>query len=235
MFNDKYGLTQAVLDGRKTMTRRIVPKKLIPIVEAAGKSVFIFPIDRLPDDLDPDQFAELWQKKDERVVYLFSSADVREIKPSFDLTRFYPYKVGDVVAIAQSYHTLNKSGYVSPEWCEHTCEDSAGYENKMFARADLMPHQIQITDIRIERLQDITDEDCMKEGIYEHNAASDALGMDRYKFISYAYDATIGAHHKRWWFETPKKAFAALIDKVSGKGTWKNNPYVFVYSFKLIK
>lgn len=25
MFNDRYGLTQAVLDGRKTMTRRIIP------------------------------------------------------------------------------------------------------------------------------------------------------------------------------------------------------------------
>lgn len=30
------------------------------------------------------------------------------------------------------------------------------------------------------------------------------------------------------------KAFAALIDKVSGKGTWDSNPWVFVYEFKLI-
>ena len=32
MFNDKYSLTQAVLDGRKTMTRRIfyIPDKLVP-------------------------------------------------------------------------------------------------------------------------------------------------------------------------------------------------------------
>ena len=29
-------------------------------------------------------------------------------------------------------------------------------------------------------------------------------------------------------------AFAALIDKVSGKGTWKKNPWVFAYSFELI-
>lgn len=29
MFNDKYGLTQAVLDGRKTQTRRIVNESLI--------------------------------------------------------------------------------------------------------------------------------------------------------------------------------------------------------------
>ena len=36
-------------------------------------------------------------------------------------------------------------------------------------------------------------------------------------------------------YETPREAYAALIDKVSGKGTWQNNPYVFVYDFELIK
>lgn len=29
--------------------------------------------------------------------------------------------------------------------------------------------------------------------------------------------------------------YAELIDKVSGKGTWESNPYVFVYDFELIK
>ena len=32
MFNDKYGLTQAVLDGRKTQTRRIVSRKILDLV-----------------------------------------------------------------------------------------------------------------------------------------------------------------------------------------------------------
>lgn len=36
-------------------------------------------------------------------------------------------------------------------------------------------------------------------------------------------------------YPTPRKAFAALIDKVSGKGTWDKNPLVFVYEFELIK
>lgn len=29
MFNDEFGLTKAVLDGRKTMTRRLIPQKVI--------------------------------------------------------------------------------------------------------------------------------------------------------------------------------------------------------------
>lgn len=35
--------------------------------------------------------------------------------------------------------------------------------------------------------------------------------------------------------KTAKEAYAALIDKISGKGTWESNPYVFVYEFELIK
>ncbi len=32
MFNDKYGLTQAVLEGRKTQTRRIISKEFFSLV-----------------------------------------------------------------------------------------------------------------------------------------------------------------------------------------------------------
>ena len=34
---------------------------------------------------------------------------------------------------------------------------------------------------------------------------------------------------------TPQDAYEILIDKVSGKGTWERNPYVFVYDFELVK
>ena len=36
-------------------------------------------------------------------------------------------------------------------------------------------------------------------------------------------------------FRSPRQAYAYLIDKVNGKGTWDNNPWVVVYYFKLIK
>lgn len=36
-------------------------------------------------------------------------------------------------------------------------------------------------------------------------------------------------------FDTPREAFAALIDRTSGKGTWQSNPFVFVYEYKLVK
>ena len=172
MFNDRYGLTQAVLDGRKTMTRRIVP-----------------------DGTPLGNWEETVKKS--------------------------RYKVGEIVAVAQSYHALNKAGYVAPEGLEHTCESSDGYENKMFVRADLMPHRIRITNIKVERLQDISHEDCLKEGI---------LYQDGY-FCGYK----VSAPNMAFGAMTAQQAFAALIDKVCGKDTWDSNPYVFVYEFELMK
>ena len=133
-----------------------------------------------------------------------------------------PYKVGDIVAVAQSYHALNISGFVAPEWCEHTCESSAGYNNKMFVKPELMPYRVRITDIDFERLQDISDEDCLAEGII----------YDPRCVAPYGYKISNG---KSKWYRTPQDAFSVLIDKVCGKGTWERNHYVYVYTFELVK
>ena len=187
MFNDKYSLTQAVLDGRKTMTRRISKEQI-------RNSVF-------------------WKSG-------YESIHGYEIKPI--------YKISELVAIAQCYESLG----MNPEIALNDRDGigfytktkfAPGWKNKMFVRADLMPHHIRITDIKIERLQNISDEDCFKEGIFKWDA-----GQKDIPFYSF-HNADIPDYND------PRDAFAALIDKVSGKGTWESNPYVFVYEFELIK
>ena len=131
MFNDKYLLTQAVLRGEKTQTRREFTLTLDKKVD--DKLIRIYPSKVFFDN-------GKWLFDYEGRIYNLPKEN-------------YPrYGVGEVVAIAQSYHSLNKSGYIAPEWCEHTCESSAGYKNKMFVKAELMPHKIKITNVRIERL-----------------------------------------------------------------------------------
>lgn len=98
-----------------------------------------------------------------------------------------------------------------------------GCNNKMFVRADLMPHHIRITNIRVERLQDISEADCLKEGIW----CDDNVGLE---CTTYWYHGLVNSS-----FRTSKEAYASLIDKISGKGTWESNPWVFVYDFELIK
>lgn len=127
------------------------------------------------------------------------------------------YKVGEIVAIAQSYHAIYGDAVGSDI---DKLKESSGWNNKMFVKSDLMPHRIIITYVGHQRLQDISDNDCLKEAIeFDHKAQS---------FYS-------GTNGKNWLGKTPREAFGVLIDKTSGKGTWEKNPYVWVYEFKLIK
>lgn len=207
MFNDKFGLTQAVLDGRKTMTRRIIkcPRTF------RGEWVAGFNIHR--------------RHSDKKIVDwpCMYDADERE----FDMGEILPkYKLGEVVAIAQSYKDVDRfhrkgknADYL--EYLDSILPELKlypGWGNKMFVKADLMPHHIKITGIKVERLQDISDEDCLKEGIIH---VSTFLGQKIYHtpHVNGSYLST----------NVAQEAFAYLIDKVSGKGTWEENPFVWVY------
>lgn len=225
MFNDRFGLTEAVLSGRKTMTRRIIPDIE---VDWNRRGRVTLPVSGFRDGL-------LWMD--------CSSLLPDSGKYDYCAPRKYQprYEAGEEVAVAQRYADIPMEHFMKGlddptkrYFQEQLVRQAAAYRNKMFAVASLMPHRVRITDVRMERLQDISPEDCMREGIYEHNAAADALGMDRYRFISYAYDATQDRHRRRWWFKTPREAFAVLIDIVSGKGTWERNPWTYVYTFELI-
>ncbi len=128
--------------------------------------------------------------------------------------------------MAESYEAIRNERY--KDYCNDIynpfgakgpdLESEPGWTNKMFVRADLMPHRIRITNIKVERLQDISHEDCLKEGIYNWpNGDTWTYGNSWYAFA------------------TPQEAFAEMIDKVHCKGTWNINPYVFVYEFELLK
>ena len=198
MFNDKYELTKAVLEGRKTITRRAVSMH------------------------DYKYGFQLWY---DIVSKKYWACDGDE---SFIVERSR-YSKDEVVAIAQSY---NKIGLSPSMYCEvpneyggtrdGSFDELAGWENKMFVKAELMPHHIKITNIRVERLQDISDEDCLREGL-----VYSPVGVNNYGFYSENDNCV-------YYFYTPREAFAALIDKVSGKGTWESNPYVWVYEFELV-
>ena len=199
MFNDRFGLTQAVLDGRKTQTRRLMKgKPLLPTDEIESAGI-------LGDE-----------------VQIIANGGESLI------TMKLPYKHDEVVAVAQSYRECDgfrKPGI--PRWNEIAIAVGAvgiGWDNKMFVRANLMPHKIRITNVRIERLQEISDEDCLKEGL-------DWNGVASQYYVNYQKETG----RKMFLGKTLREAFATLIDKVSGKGTWNSNPYVFVYDFELVK
>lgn len=171
MFSDKYCLTQAVLAGQKTMTRRVLKG---------------------------------------------------------NTQKHLPYKVGEVIAIAQPYKDII---HCLPMYSDAILgvdgiprkEFKAGWTNKMFVKASLMPHHIRITDVKVERLQDISEEDILREGVWQFYDNKNLFYVS--KNIGYAPDVA---------FLNAREAFAYLIDMVSGKGIWDFNPWVVAYSFELV-
>lgn len=193
MFNNKYGLEQAVLNGTKTMTRRYAEKILAEDINQC----------------------------------LFWTGGF--VKPK--------YHVDDVVGIAQPYKDIVGLEPQDLIYTTKVIDDKKqkgyfpvstlpGWSNKMFVQGQYMQYFIKITDVKIERLQDISDEDCLREGIL---IDENAIDENKYYFDVY------GKHVSRWWFPTPKDAFEGLIRKINGKDFWEKNPYMYVYSFELIK
>jgi hypothetical protein len=196
LFNDKYSLTQEVLAGNKTMTRRSFAR------------------------FEPDarMFDEIYNIEggfDDKGRWIFTLYNengdiIGDLIPH--------YKVGDIVAIAQSYKTIyaEMEDKDAAEQFKKEYENTAGWNNKMFVKADLLPHHIRITDIKIERLQDISEEDALREGIEE-----------------FCFDYFLPNDYSKP-FLMPRDAFAFLIDKVGKKGDWDKNPLVAAYTFELV-
>lgn len=145
-----------------------------------------------------------------------------------ETVKHLPYKVGDIVAIAQPYKDIiecmaeysdiiiNADGSINREF-------KAGWTNKMFVRADLMPHHIKITDVKVERIQSISVDDILREGVWQFYDNKNLFYVS--KNIGYAPDVA---------FLSAREAFWYLIDNISGKGTWESNPWVVAYSFELV-
>jgi hypothetical protein len=91
-------------------------------------------------------------------------------------------------------------------------------------------HHIEITGVRAERLQAISDNDCLKEGIVK-DFIIPAWAIGEHYVATYYYEGT--SRFDGW--DTPRDAYAALIDEIHGKGKWQSNPFVWVYDFKLLK
>ena len=224
MFNDKYCLTRAVLNGRKTMTRRKLTLTLDKKVD--GKLIRVYPSKVFFDN-------GKWLFNYEGKTYFLPKEN-------------YPaYNVGEVVAIAQSYEVVYaekiadfiRHNYHFPredaaEKFKKVYENCAGWKNKMFVKADLMPHHIKITDVKVERLQDISDEDILREGVKRASIGFYAGGVKVKDCEKEAHRETASGCLKLFPF--PRPAFASLIDKISGKGTWESNPWVAAYSFELV-
>ena len=139
------------------------------------------------------------------------------------------YQVGETVYLKEPYYA--EYGCVCYEFAlDFVGKRDIVFKNKLFMPAEYARYFIKITGVKCERLQDISDDDCLKEGIKLHKqpiTPHEVYGYDIVPIEENGYVDFIG-------FVAPHQAYAALIDKINRKGTWETNPYVWVYDYKLI-
>lgn len=220
MFNEHFGLQQSVLDGTKDMTRRI-----------CGMTLHRKTKDGTMEEIEPD---DMFIASDGTALFQLGRNGYRVPKENQPA-----YKVGEEIAIAQPYKQCwdiyqkqwesynDPSSWRTPDAIlGDSVQETAGWTNKMFVKAEYMPHAIRIKSIKAERLQSISEADIMREGIHEGEFMNT---WDKYYFDEW------GDVPNHITFKTPRLAFQSLIDKVCKRGTWKRNPWVYAYEFELVR
>ena len=188
-------LFNAVVEGRKTQTRRVIDNKTLEKLE------------------------DYWS------WYDFALAQrTHEVSVEPDKTEsFARYKVGEILYLKEPYYDYGL-GTILYKYSGDYVGDYEGafesmvWENKLFMPEKYARYFIEITGVRCERLQDISDEDCEKEGIM--------------KEADYPIYYVFGS--RGIGYDTTKQAFSALINSIK-KGIWEQNAYVWVYDFKLVE
>jgi hypothetical protein len=181
-------MVQAILNGTKAQTRR-----------AKGLEV-------INDNLDNILDLKIITDSDKTWVLIRSNS-----KGSYKLK--CPYYVGDVFWVREKFAN-DDLGF------HYYAGNIEVEQNRMFEKLTKwkpsihMPKEscrifLKVKSIRIERLQDISEEDAQAEGAIQHEAETDWL--------------------------TAKYGFQMIWETIFGKESWKENPYVFVYEFEKIE
>lgn len=202
-------------ENRKTQTRRIVKPQ---------------PFD------DPHGHGVQWWggKKLQRAGYGAEYVHTDADQVARIIEKFCPYgKPGDLLLIAEAWRTEARYDHLKPSEIPDTARihyeadgpapDWAGrYRNQRFMCNWMVRLRRVVKDIRVERVQDISDEDCLAEGL-ESRDEWDAFGQDCQDYYKISDDE---------WCTDPKYAFERLWNDTNGAGAWDRNDMVWVIEYE---
>lgn len=207
LFNTE--MVQAILEKRKTQTRRVVK----PQPDDGGlHNHTVFP-------MSIQSTLEGWWGT------VFETGESRRFSPPHG----YP---GEILWVREAWNWDWKDYPERTEkWFYYraTTPDSFLGSGEHWKPSIHMPFEacrlfLKVTNVRIERLQDITPEDCFKEGIQPIHREGNSLDQFYKRFIPAENGATTTTK--------PKTSFRTLWQKINGVKSWELNPWVWVYDFE---
>lgn len=212
IFNDE--MVRAILDGRKTQTRRIVK---LPVIdkdigcELYGSELAGSQRDALRHCPHGQPGDRLWVRE----AFSIGEDLGKDWEPWMEQgDRFVRTEGGhEIYCVPDDYFPPKNT----PE--KHHCEDTPEHWREFGQIPPIfMPRwasriTLEITGVRVERLNDISEADAKAEGVHGEKEAAEA-GLD--------------------WYDKPRRAFRFLWQSIYGPGSWDANPWVWVIEFKRV-
>ena len=210
-------MVRAILDGRKTQTRRVIkpqPKMILCYAFAGyGCGKWGYP------DKNVHQY---WGDKYKRTVELTPEDEKRKWTP--------PYHTDDILYVRETWYKCSLRGL---ERCFYKADDNVGYFIPYWNPSIHMPKEaarifLEVTNVRVERLCDITDDGALHEGA--EGVRCDHAGLGPYGCTDCMNTG---------WLEPPTVEFMYIWDSTIKKSNmelygWDANPWVWVIEFERI-
>jgi hypothetical protein len=205
LFNTE--MVQAILDGRKTVTRRKIDRDITNFCDVEVDGTLLDYQNCHGDFINP-----------------------------IDLCR---YKVGDILYVRETWsiHECVKCQAGIPALggeckCEYVYRASYGATDFRWKPSIHMPKEaarifLKVTDVRVERLQDMTDEDCIAEGIKPVRVPGSTNYREEREFQIACGIATIEKYEELWDSTIKKQDLY--------KYGWEGNPWVWVIEFERVE
>jgi hypothetical protein len=215
-------MVQAILEGRKTMTRRIMKPQP---VEGWMDNTKQFSSDgKMFDRINKKQLFWIEGENDQEVKPKYQPRDILWVRETWVKGCEWD---GDSEMPPLRYYYRADEDWKGKDW--HDEKNDCTKAEPTWKPSIFMPFEaarifLEVTNVRVERLQDISEEDAMAEGIIEFTKDG--------KLMKYSADEQ-GA-----WSDMPrtaKKAFEFLWESINGPESWEANPWVFVYEFKRVE
>lgn len=157
------------------------------------------------------------------------------------------YKIGDILYVKETFRITQGGGFIIFKAGRNNLDisdaeflkevDSIKWESAMHLTKEYARIFLKVTNVRVERLQDIDTDDCISEGIVEYGggqiADTGCYGDVEYTIGEMQFDEDEMYPVSRI-YNDDGEAFADLWNSTAKDGyKWEDNPYVFVYDFEI--
>ena len=228
-------MVRAILEGRKTQTRRIVK------VQPPGEGYVLA------------QCVSTTGPRRNEGRYRWVKRNGHELIDCLQTYCSKPYAAGDRLWVKESFRTIHDEDnlwdcieYADGQKIKPNVPDDVGfkfsfdcdYDNVRWRSSRFMPRwasriTIEVTGVRVNRLQDISEDDIFHEGIQrlENHSwhATGSIPLGTYRGLDEWTDNKFD-----YWVD-PRDAYKALWDSINGPGAWEKNPWVWVVEFKRVE